>query len=123
MQSNDGVGNECYLFISRNGILATERKSGIKYWLLTYVTVYAETNHMSAKCILCKWLNTALWERFHENRFISFLGSIGIIEPTYQVSATAVTHAWRNSGKNSAMSGVCGRGMREYGEIIRRRVL
>ena len=78
---------------------------------------------MSAKCILCKWLNTALWGHLHENRFISSLGYIGIIEPTYQVSATAVTHVWRNSSWNSAMSGVCGRGMREYAEIIRRLVL
>ena len=78
---------------------------------------------MLAKCILCKRLNMALWECFHENWFISYLGSIGIIEPTYQVSATAVTRAWRNSGYNLAISGMCGRGMREYAEIIRRLVL
>ena len=35
---------------------------------------------MSAKGILCKQLNTALGEHFHENQFISFLGSIGIID-------------------------------------------
>ena len=41
---------------------------------LLYVTVHAETNHMSVICILCKWLNTALRERFIENRFVRFLG-------------------------------------------------
>ena len=39
----------------------------IFHFLAIFVTVYAEINHMSAKCILCKGLNTALKERFHEN--------------------------------------------------------
>ena len=53
---------------------------------------------MLANGILCKWLNTALCERFHEIWFIGSLGSIGVIEHIYLVSATAITCAVRNSG-------------------------
>ena len=43
----------------------------------------------------------------------SFLGSIGIIEPTYQVSATVVTPTSRNSGELSYVRHVLARNVGE----------
>ena len=86
-------------FSSGMGSLGAENTPLKEIPSMKCVTVHTETRCKSAKSTLSEQLVTALQEHFHKNMFITFVGSICILEPAYQVSATSVAYARRIVGR------------------------